>query len=148
MVSSSAATTPGPWKYIEAQAVDPLPLSIGELFPARYSAGANSGIRTVDKVDTKCTKAVIGSTLQSAVGKAGCTQVLRASYLSANRKLMATIGVLNLVDVAAAEKVGKLLADRAKAAGINEVAFDRGHFLYHGRVKALADGARAGGLNF
>ena len=48
----------------------------------------------------------------------------------------------------AAEKVGKLLADRAKAAGINEVAFDRGHFLYHGRVKALADGARAGGLNF
>ena len=49
---------------------------------------------------------------------------------------------------AAAEKVGKLLADRAKKAGINEVAFDRGHFLYHGRVKALADGARAGGLNF
>ncbi len=48
----------------------------------------------------------------------------------------------------AAEKVGKLLADRAKKAGINEVAFDRGHFLYHGRVKALADGARAGGLNF
>ena len=107
VVSSSAAPTLGPWKHIEAQAVDPLPLSIGELFPARYSAGANSGIRTVDKVDTKCTKAVIGSTLQSAVGKAGCTQVLRASYLSANRKLMATIGVLNLVDVAAAEKVGK-----------------------------------------
>jgi large subunit ribosomal protein L18 len=48
----------------------------------------------------------------------------------------------------AAEKVGKLLADRAKKAGISQVAFDRGHFLYHGRVKALADGARAGGLNF
>jgi len=48
----------------------------------------------------------------------------------------------------AAEKVGKLLADRAKKAGISEVAFDRGHFLYHGRVKALADGARAAGLNF
>jgi large subunit ribosomal protein L18 len=47
-----------------------------------------------------------------------------------------------------AEAVGKLLGERAKKAGINEVAFDRGHYLYHGRVKALADGARASGLNF
>ena len=44
--------------------------------------------------------------------------------------------------------VGKLLAERAKAAGVSLVAFDRGGYLYHGRVKALADGARAGGLNF
>jgi len=44
--------------------------------------------------------------------------------------------------------VGKLLAQRAKEKGINAVAFDRGGYLYHGRVKALADGARAGGLNF
>ena len=44
--------------------------------------------------------------------------------------------------------VGKLLAQRAKDAGISAVAFDRGGYLYHGRVKALADGARAGGLNF
>lgn len=44
--------------------------------------------------------------------------------------------------------VGKLLAERAKAAGVTLVAFDRGGYLYHGRVKALADGARAGGLNF
>lgn len=44
--------------------------------------------------------------------------------------------------------VGKLLAERAKAAGISKVAFDRGGYLYHGRVKALADGARAGGLEF
>ncbi len=44
--------------------------------------------------------------------------------------------------------VGKLLAERAKAAGIQQVAFDRGGYRYHGRVKALADGARAGGLNF
>lgn len=44
--------------------------------------------------------------------------------------------------------VGKLLAKRAKDAGISAVAFDRGGYLYHGRVKALADGARAGGLNF
>jgi hypothetical protein len=50
---------------------------------------------------------VIGTALRSAVRKGGCTQVIRASYLSADRKIMATIGVLNLVDVAAAEKAGK-----------------------------------------
>ena len=44
--------------------------------------------------------------------------------------------------------VGKLLAENAKAAGIEKVVFDRGGYLYHGRVKALADGAREGGLVF
>ena len=45
-------------------------------------------------------------------------------------------------------EVGKLVARRAKEKGITRVAFDRGGYLYHGRVKALADGARAGGLEF
>jgi large subunit ribosomal protein L18 len=49
---------------------------------------------------------------------------------------------------AAAEQVGKLIAERAKAAGIEKVAFDRSGFAYHGRVKALADAARAAGLQF
>ena len=44
--------------------------------------------------------------------------------------------------------VGKALAERAKAAGVSKVVFDRGGFLFHGRVKALADGAREGGLEF
>ena len=47
-----------------------------------------------------------------------------------------------------AEAVGKLIGERATKAGINEVSFDRGSFSYHGRVKALADGARAAGLKF
>ena len=47
-----------------------------------------------------------------------------------------------------AGEVGKVIAERAKAAGINEVVFDRGGYKYHGRVKALADGLRAGGLKF
>lgn len=47
-----------------------------------------------------------------------------------------------------AEAVGKLAADKAKAKGIAAVVFDRGSYLYHGRVKAAADGARAGGLLF
>ena len=48
----------------------------------------------------------------------------------------------------AAAAVGKRLAERAKAAGVSSVVFDRGGFLFHGRVKALADGAREGGLEF
>lgn len=51
-------------------------------------------------------------------------------------------------DKDAAAKVGKLVAERAKKAGVSKVQFDRGSFLYHGRVKALADGAREGGLEF
>jgi len=47
-----------------------------------------------------------------------------------------------------AEAVGKLIGERAVKAGINEVSFDRGSFSYHGRVKALAEGARAAGLKF
>jgi len=47
-----------------------------------------------------------------------------------------------------AKKVGELLAQRAKAAGVETVVFDRGGYQYHGRVKALADGAREGGLIF
>ncbi|MDQ6975525.1 MAG: 50S ribosomal protein L18 [Mariprofundaceae bacterium] len=49
---------------------------------------------------------------------------------------------------AAAEAVGKLLAERAQAAGVEQVAFDRGSFRYHGRVKAFAEGARSAGLKF
>ena len=51
-------------------------------------------------------------------------------------------------DVAAAAAVGKLIAERAIKAGITEVVFDRGGYIYHGRVKALADAAREGGLSF
>ncbi len=51
-------------------------------------------------------------------------------------------------NVEAAGKVGKLVAERAKKAGVTQVQFDRGSFLYHGRVKALAEGAREAGLDF
>lgn len=51
-------------------------------------------------------------------------------------------------DKDAAQAVGKLVAERAKKAGVSKVQFDRGSYLYHGRVQALAEGAREGGLDF
>lgn len=54
----------------------------------------------------------------------------------------------NASNIASAQKVGQLLAERAKAADITDVVFDRGGHLYHGKVKALADAAREAGLNF
>lgn len=51
-------------------------------------------------------------------------------------------------NISAAEAVGKLIAERAKNAGVTQVAFDRSGYKYHGRVKALADAAREGGLEF
>ena len=51
-------------------------------------------------------------------------------------------------DVAAAAYLGKVIAERAKAAGINSVIFDRGGYIYHGKVQALADAAREAGLEF
>ena len=50
--------------------------------------------------------------------------------------------------MAAAKSVGKTIAERAKAKGISKVVFDRGGYIYHGRMKALADAAREGGLQF
>ncbi|MBW8785282.1 MAG: 50S ribosomal protein L18 [Novosphingobium sp.] len=57
-------------------------------------------------------------------------------------------GVSSGANVASAARVGQELAEKAKAAGITAVVFDRGGFLFHGRVKALADAAREGGLEF
>jgi large subunit ribosomal protein L18 len=51
-------------------------------------------------------------------------------------------------NIAAAQKVGKAIAEKAKAIGVTKVAFDRGGRMYHGRIKALADAAREGGLKF
>ena len=68
--------------------------------------------------------------------------------LASASSLEAKIGVVGKNNVDAASKVGKELAARAKKAGVEVVYFDRGGFLYHGKVKALADAAREGGLKF
>ena len=60
----------------------------------------------------------------------------------------ARAGLKTGADVEAAKTIGKLIAERAVAAGVTEIVFDRGAYMYHGRVKALAEGAREGGLQF
>jgi hypothetical protein len=92
--------------HITSRTSDPVPLTLAELFPARFSDAGITYTRTVQKARTHCAGALIGSALPSAVSHAGCTQVMRASYLSSN-KLMGTIGVLNLSTFAAAKKAGK-----------------------------------------
>ncbi len=69
-----------------------------------------------------------------------------ASASSQDKDLRASFDAMRKTDVAA--KVGAALADRAKVAGVSKVAFDRGSYIYHGRVEALAKAARAGGLEF
>ena len=68
--------------------------------------------------------------------------------LASASSLEKDLGVVGKNNVEAAAKVGALIAERAKAAGVEECYFDRGGFLFHGKVKALADAAREGGLEF
>ncbi len=68
--------------------------------------------------------------------------------LASASSLESALGVVGKNNVEAAAKVGTAIAERAKKAGVEEVFFDRGGFLFHGRVKALADAAREGGLKF
>ena len=72
----------------------------------------------------------------------GSTVVAQASTLEASIKK----GLKSSGNVEAATAIGKAIAERAKASGIERVAFDRAGFKYHGRIKALADAAREGGL--
>ena len=72
----------------------------------------------------------------------------RGVTLAAASTLEKDLGVVGVNNIDAARKIGAAIAERARAAGVEEVYFDRGGFLFHGKVKALADAAREGGLKF
>ena len=68
--------------------------------------------------------------------------------VAAASSLEKELGVVGVNNIDAAAKVGAKIAERAKAAGVEDCYFDRGGFLFHGKIKALADAAREGGLKF
>lgn len=74
--------------------------------------------------------------------------VVSASSAEGKKAAAAGAGKRTGGNVAAAKSVGKAIAERAKAKGVSKVVFDRGGYIYHGRVKALADAAREAGLKF
>ena len=88
----------------------------------------------------RSSKHIYAQVIDDAVGKT----VVAASTLDKDVKGTLKTGA----DKAAAAAVGKVVAERALKAGIKDVVFDRGGYLFHGRVKALADAAREGGLSF
>ena len=103
----------------------------------RTSLRARGGLRPRLSVH-RSGKHIYAQVIDDAAG----TTVAAASTLE--KDVRATSGA----NVDAAQSVGKRVAERAKAAGVTAVVFDRGGFLFHGRVKALADAAREGGLEF
>jgi hypothetical protein len=134
----------GTWGHIATRALDPAPVTLAELFPASFTNGTTSYVRTAQKGKVHCAGALAGSQLVAAVSHAGCTQAMRASYLSSDHKLMGTIGVLNLATVTATERAGKatgpsefiaqlpgargLTKNLTKGTGI-EAAEVKGHYL-------------------
>jgi large subunit ribosomal protein L18 len=88
--------------------------------------------RSLDHIYAQVIDDVAGKTLASA---STVDKELRGKVSGKSKKEQATL-------------VGKTIAERAKAAGVSTVLFDRGGYLYHGRIQALADGAREGGLDF
>ena len=140
----SPSPTLGPYGEIGSRTSDPVPLTAAQLYPASYSSGSGTVVLTASKKNTKCSAEISGSALQSAVTKAGCDQVVRATYLAASQGLMGTIGVFNLSTAAGATKavkaadaadfVSQLAAKHGKTAKIGqgtgiEEAAAKGHYL-------------------
>jgi hypothetical protein len=106
-LSTSAASKLGKWGHITSRSTDKTPLGLNETFPAQFLINGVSLVRTADRSDTDCTQALFGSALQAAAKHNGCSQVVRASYMSSDQKLMGTIGVVNLSTSNGAARVGQ-----------------------------------------
>jgi hypothetical protein len=97
----------GKWQHIGTRAQDPAPLTIQELYPAQFALDGSSYVRTAASVTKSCSLAVYGADLQAALQAGHCSQLLRASYVSGNNRMMGTIGVANLTSASAAQKAGQ-----------------------------------------
>ncbi len=115
-------------------------------------AKANSAAQKRDRRHLRVRKRVTGTPARPRLVVFRSLKHIYAQLVddSANRTI-ATVGdtdILTMKKTAKATEVGKRIAERAKAAGITQVVFDRAGYQYHGRVKAVAEGAREGGLEF
>ena len=105
----------GTYCHIETRTLDPAPLTLADLYPPVVNNESTGGHITssftleTTKLDTKCASAVIGQDLITSLKAGDCTQVLRASYLSGDSKIMGTIGVINLSSTNDAHHAGKVV---------------------------------------
>ncbi len=142
--TASPSASLGPYGLIASRQTDPQPLTLAELFPASFNAIGVTMTSVATNLSTNCASAIVGATLQSAVGAAGCTQVARATYVDGPGSLMGTIGVLNLSTGEAAKTaaqsadandfISQLTASSGPAAKIGqgtgiEEALAKGHYL-------------------
>jgi len=142
--TTSPSQSLGPYGHIASRQTDPLPLTLAELYPASFTVDGVTVTNAATSLSADCAAELVGATLQSAVGAAGCTQVARATYVDVSGGLMATIGVLNLSTGAAAttaaqsadanDYISQLTAASGPAAKIGqgvgiEEALAKGHYL-------------------
>ncbi|HEY0933823.1 MAG TPA: hypothetical protein VGD91_08780, partial [Trebonia sp.] len=104
----------GIYCHIAARTDDPKPVTTAELYPQKFTNETDkiSYSLVSTKLDTKCSTAVIGPDLVTALKAGQCTQVLRASYVSGNGKIMGTIGVVNLATTNGAHHAGKVVGQK------------------------------------
>ena len=137
-------------KHIYAQVIDD-DRGVTLVAASSIEKSAREGLKTGASVAAAKT---VGKLIAARAQEKGIKDVVfdRGSYLYHGRvKALAEAareGQKSGASVDAAKTVGKLIAERAKEKGVKDVVFDRGGYLYHGRVKALAEAAREGGLNF
>jgi hypothetical protein len=106
-LSTSPSPSLGPYGHIASRQADPAPLTIAALYPTTFTAGGTTVVRTAASRNPNCAANLVGSGIQSAIGSAGCSQVIRATYLASTPGLMGTIGVLNLSTATAATKAAR-----------------------------------------
>jgi hypothetical protein len=98
----------GKWQHIGTRSRDPQALTIAGLYPPQFSLNGKGYVRTAASATKTCSLAVYGADLQAALQAGHCSQVVRASYISADGTMMGTVGVVNLISSNAAEKAGKV----------------------------------------
>ena len=107
-LGTSGASRLGKWGYITSRATDAAPLTVAELYPAQFLITGSSFVRTTDRADTNCDQALFGTQLQNAAKVYGCSQAVRASYISGGQTMMGTVGVVNLSSANDAAKAGNV----------------------------------------